>query len=63
MQKLAASAGFANWGDAKQCVIEVVDALGHFSSLAQQQGVSQTTVLAIEKTLLARRQENSALLL
>lgn len=62
MQKLAASAGFANWGDARQCICEVVDVLGQFSSLAQQQGVSKTTVLAIEKTLLERRQENSALL-
>ncbi|MDB1122475.1 type II toxin-antitoxin system HipA family toxin [Vibrio algarum] len=62
MQKLAASAGFANWKEAQQCIQEVVDAISQFRPLAEQHGVSKTTVLAIEKTLAERKQENAALL-
>jgi len=62
MQKLAASAGFANWKEAQQCIQEVVDAISRFRALAEQHGVSKTTVLAIEKTLAERKQENAALL-
>ncbi|RKF22125.1 type II toxin-antitoxin system HipA family toxin [Alginatibacterium sediminis] len=63
MQKLAASAGFATWKEAQQCIHEVVDAISQFASFAKQQAVSRTTLLAIEKTLAQRRQENAALLL
>lgn len=62
MQKLAASAGFANWKEAQQCIQEVVDAISQFRPLADQLGVSKTTVLVIEKTLAERKQENAALL-
>ncbi|MGB0466963.1 MAG: type II toxin-antitoxin system HipA family toxin [Pontibacterium sp.] len=62
MQKLAASSGFANWKEAQQCIQEVVDAISQFRPLAEQHGVSKTTVLAIEKTLAERKQENAALL-
>ncbi|WP_432468721.1 type II toxin-antitoxin system HipA family toxin [Agarivorans sp. Z349TD_8] len=62
MQKLAASAGFANWKEAQQCIQEVVDAISLFRQLAEPHGVSKATVLAIEKTLAERKQENSALL-
>jgi serine/threonine-protein kinase HipA len=62
MQKLAASAGFANWKEAQQCIQEVVDAIGQFRPLAEQYGVSKTTVSAIAKTLAERKQENAALL-
>jgi serine/threonine-protein kinase HipA len=61
MQKLAASAGFASWSEAKQVIEEVSDALGQFAHLAQQKGVSKATVSAINKTLIHRRQENAAL--
>ena len=61
MQKLAASAGFANWKDAQLCIKEVVEAISQFTHLAQQQEISKTTVLAIEKTLVQRKQENAAL--
>lgn len=61
MQKLAASAGFATWRDAQQCIHEVADALSQFATLAKQYGVSKTTVLAIEKTMHQRRQENAVL--
>ena len=47
MQTLAASAGFANWKEAQQCIQEVVEAIDNFSTLATQQAVSKTTVLAI----------------
>ncbi|WP_413285409.1 type II toxin-antitoxin system HipA family toxin [Vibrio sp. MA40-2] len=63
MQKLAASAGFANWKGAQQCIQEVVDAIDNFASLATQQAVSKTTVLAIVETLAQRKQENAALLI
>lgn len=63
MQKLAASAGFANWSDAKQVIQEVSEALSQFTHLAQQQGISKATVTAINKTLAQRRQENAALFL
>ena len=62
MQKLAASAGFANWKQAQQCIQEVVDAISRFRVLAEQHGVSKTTVVAIEKILAERKQENAALL-
>jgi len=62
MQKLAASAGFATWKEAQQCIQEVADAISQFSNLAEQQAISKTTALAIEKTLAQRKQENAALL-
>ena len=61
MQKLAASAGFATWSDAQQCIHEVADALNQFTTLAKQHEVSKTTMLAIEKALQQRRQENAVL--
>jgi serine/threonine-protein kinase HipA len=63
MQKLAASAGFASWNEAKQVIEEVSEALSQFSQIAQQQGISKATVSAIDKTLNQRRQENAALFL
>jgi len=63
MQKLAASAGFANWKDAQLCIKEVVEAISQFTRLAQQHEISKTTLLAIDKTLVQRRQENAALFL
>ncbi|OEE76397.1 type II toxin-antitoxin system HipA family toxin [Vibrio genomosp. F6] len=62
MQKLAASAGFATWKEAQQCIQEVVDAISQFKYLAEQHAISKTTILAIEKTLVERKQENVALL-
>jgi len=53
MQKLAASAGFANWNDAKHVIQEVSEALSQFTHHAQQQGISQTTTKAINKTLIS----------
>ncbi len=63
MQKLAVSAGFANWREAQQCIQEVVDAIDNFVSLATQQGVSKTTVQVIAETLAERKQENAVLLI
>lgn len=61
MQKLAASAGFANWNAARQVIEEVAEAVSQFTHLAQQQGIRKTTVSAITKTLVQRKQENAAL--
>lgn len=61
MQKLATSAGYGSWHDARQVIEEVADAISQFTYLAKQQGVSKTTVSAIAKTLDKRLQENSAL--
>ena len=63
MQKLAASAGFANWNAARQVIEEVAEAISQFTHLARQQGISKTTVSAIAKTLDQRKQENAALFL
>ena len=61
MQKLATSAGFSNWNDARQVIEEVAEAISQFTYLAQQQGISKTTVSAIAKILELRKQENAAL--
>jgi len=61
MKNLAASAGFATWKSAQHCIHEVIEALSQFTHLAYQQGISKTTLLAIEKTLNERKQENEAL--
>ena len=61
MQKLAASAGFASWKEAQQCIFEVVESISKFSLLASQAGISKTTVRSIEKILEQRRKENVAL--
>lgn len=62
MQKLAASAGFANWREAQLCIQEVVEAISDFANLTGQYAISLTTVQAIEETLAQRRHENAALL-
>lgn len=61
MQKLATSAGYGNWNEARQVIEEVADALSQFTNLAQQQGIRKTTLSAITKTLDQRKQENAAL--
>ncbi|MEH0691005.1 type II toxin-antitoxin system HipA family toxin [Vibrio cholerae] len=63
MQKLATSAGYGSWHEAKQVIEEVVEAISQFTFLAKQQGISKTTVSAIAKTLDQRKQENAALFL
>ncbi len=61
MQKLATSAGYGSWHDARQVIEEIAEAISQFTYLAQQQGISKTTVSAIAKTLDQRKQENAAL--
>jgi len=63
MQKLAVSAGFANWKEAQQCIQEVVDVIDNFAFFATQQAVSKTTMQAIAETLAQRKQENAELLI
>lgn len=62
MQKLAASAGYGSWHDARRVIEEVAEAISQCTHLAKQQGVRKTTVSAIAKTLGQRKQENAALL-
>ncbi|GEK09760.1 hypothetical protein [Pseudoalteromonas peptidolytica] len=57
------NASFSNWNDARQVIEEVAEAISQFTYLAQQQGISKTTVSAIAKTLQQRKQENAALFL
>ncbi|WAJ70150.1 HipA domain-containing protein [Catenovulum adriaticum] len=63
MQKLAASAGYGSWHDARLVIDEVTEAICQFTYFAQQQGISKTTVAAITKTLDQRKKENAALFL
>ncbi|MBD1390132.1 type II toxin-antitoxin system HipA family toxin [Neiella sp. HB171785] len=62
IQKLAASAGFANWKLAQRCIEEILEALSGFAPLAKELGVKESTVTAIVKTLGSRRAENKGLL-
>jgi len=62
MQKLASSAGFSSWKDAQQSIFEVVEALSHFSALAQRYGIKKSTINLIATTLDQRRKENGDLL-
>lgn len=61
MQKLSTSAGFSNWNEARKVIEEVSEAISQFAHLAQQQGVSKSTVAAITKTLGQRKRENAEL--
>lgn len=63
MQKLATSAGYGSWHEAKQVMEEVAKAISQFTYLAQQQEISKTTVPAIAKIPDQRKQENEALFL
>jgi len=47
MQKLATSAGFANWHDARQVIEEVAEAISQFTYLAQQQGTVKQQCLRL----------------
>lgn len=62
IQKLAASAGFANWRQAQKHVREIVDVVSQFPAIAQRYGIHKSTITAIEKILERRRRDNNALL-
>lgn len=62
MQKLADSAGYANWNEARQDMAEIAEAVMGFSELAQQLGVGRATIATIQATLEQRYQQNSGLL-
>ena len=61
MQKLSASAGYANWQAAYQDMAEIVDGVMDFARIAQQMDVSSSTIATIQKTLEQRYQENQEL--
>ena len=62
IQKLAASAGFASWSQAQHHIREIVDVIADFPDLARAQGVRESTITAITRTLDSRRAENASLL-
>ncbi|MFY0663225.1 MAG: type II toxin-antitoxin system HipA family toxin [Natronospirillum sp.] len=62
MQKLAATAGFANWKQAQQHIQDIADVVSRFPAVATEMGVQKATIAIIEQTLKSRREENRALL-
>lgn len=62
VQGLAAAAGFANWGEARQIVEHTVHALAQFETLAKAVGLSQETSALIAKQLDETRKANQGLL-
>ena len=62
IQKLAASSGYSHWPQARQHLQQIVDAISEFGALAQGQGVSKSTISAINAQLNACWQQNKALL-
>jgi serine/threonine-protein kinase HipA len=62
VQGLAAAAGFANWGEARQIVEHTVHALAQFETLAKAIGLNQETSALIAKQLDETRKANQGLL-
>ncbi|OIQ47134.1 MAG: phosphatidylinositol kinase [Gammaproteobacteria bacterium MedPE] len=62
-QKLAHSAGFAKWSDAKLVIEETVDVIENFQETAQSLGVSLSTSKLITKQLITTRKAVTAELL
>lgn len=62
VQKRAASSGFANWRQAQQNVLEIVDVLSTFSEIAREYGIQESTIQSVENTLERQRVDNRALL-
>lgn len=61
IQKLAETAGFNRWQEAKLHIEEIVDITASFAELAKDIGVSKQTIKQVESTLSQRRIENSSL--
>lgn len=62
VQGLAAAAGFANWGEARQIVEHTVHALAQFETLAKAAGLSSQTSTLIARQLEQTRKDNTGLL-
>jgi len=62
IQRLADRASFADWPQARREIERVVDALGQWSLLASDLGVSAAVRRQIERYLTSLRRENAALL-
>lgn len=58
MQKLAASAGYANWQAAQHDIAEIADGVMGFAKAAREMNVDRSTAAAIQATLEQRHQEN-----
>jgi len=62
MQKLAASAGFANWQEAQKAMHSSLEVLSQFSTISKDMEVSKAAIKGIQKTLNQRLEENRHLL-
>jgi serine/threonine-protein kinase HipA len=62
IQALASHAGFECWKQAQQAIVEIVDNLASFKTLANALDIQNNTITAIERTLSQRREENKHLL-
>ena len=62
VQKLAASAGFASWADARVCLEQIVDGVMSFARTARDLDVEPKTVKAVQAVLEERYRENRKLL-
>lgn len=62
IQTLASHAGFANWKQAQQAILEVVDTIADFAAVARELQVSDQTIDFIDQQLKVTWQANKALL-
>ncbi len=62
LQKLASEAGYADWSQARQQIISVLDAVADFSSVASVLEVNPDTIRLIQKQLNQVYEQNAGLL-
>ncbi|MBR9830382.1 MAG: HipA domain-containing protein [Oceanospirillales bacterium] len=62
IQKLATHAGFGSWHQARQAIVEIVEVVASFRSVARELGVSAETIELIVGRQEDIRQENKVLL-
>jgi len=61
IQKLADTAGFTRWEQAKQVIEELLDVVNQFANVANQLNIKPDTIKLISQQLAATRKANSAL--
>lgn len=62
IQQLAASAGFADWAEARHCIVQIAEEVMTFSKTALELDIPVQTIRQIQSVLEQRYQENQALL-
>lgn len=63
IQALAQQANFGHWNEAKEVIIQIVDAIAEWPNIAHQLGVQKKTIKIIEKHLNIIWQKNKSLLI